>query len=388
MRGTIVTRKGHHSIVLDRGRDPVTGKRRQEWITVKGTYQEAEDQLDEMIHQLKHGNFVKPTKLTVREHFNQWLESYVTPNLSPATVDLYRTVVEKHVLPRLGDIVLAELKPQAIQKMYSEKLKIGLSNRTVQIIHNILHKGLENAVKTGLILRNPMVAVECPKSQRPEMVTMNETDIHLLLEFARSSPYYSLFYTLLFTGMRRSEALALKWADVDLLLLTVSVNKSLSYLSKPKDGSRILLKPPKTKKSRRNISITPSNAAVLREHNQKQNEARQSLGQPSLKDDDFVFSDIRGKPYLPNSVTHAWIKLVRRCGLNGIKLHSARHSHASILLKQGVHPKIVQERLGHASISITLDLYSHVVPGLQEAAAMKFDEIIIGSPKSAVSKTC
>jgi integrase len=383
MRGTIVTRNGHHSIVLDKGRDPVTGKRRQEWIAVKGNYQEAEDQLDEMIHQLKHGNFVKPTKLTVREHFNQWLDSYVTPNLSPATVDLYRTVVKKHVLPSLGDIVLAELKPHTIQKIYSEKLKSGLSNRTVQIIHSILHKGLENAVKTGLILRNPMVAVECPKSQRPEMITMNETDIHLLLEFARSSPYYSLFYTLLFTGMRRSEALALKWADVDLLLLKVSVNKSLSYLNTPKDGSRILLKQPKTKKSRRNISITPSNAVVLREHHQKQDEMRQSLGQPLLKDDDFVFSDIRGKPYLPNSVTHAWIKLVRRCGLNGIKLHSARHSHASLLMKQGVHPKIVQERLGHASISITLDLYSHVVPGLQEAAAMKFDEIIIGSPKSA-----
>ena len=384
MRGTIVTRSpGHHSIVLDKGRDPVTGKRRQEWIAVKGNYQEAEDQLDEMIHQLKHGNFIKPTKLTVREHFNQWLDSYVAPNLSPATVDLYRSVVKKHVLPSLGDIVLTELKPHAIQKIYSEKLKSGLSNRTVQIIHSILHKGLENAVKTGLILRNPMVAVECPKSQRPEMITMNETDIHLLLEFARSSPYYSLFYTLLFTGMRRSEALALKWADVDLLLLKVSVNKSLSYLNTPKDGSRILLKQPKTKKSRRNISITPSNAVVLREHHQKQDEMRQSLGQPLLKDDDFVFSDIRGKPYLPNSVTHAWIKLVRRCGLNGIKLHSARHSHASLLMKQGVHPKIVQERLGHASIAITLDLYSHVVPGLQEAAAMKFDEIIIGSPKSA-----
>jgi integrase len=384
MRGTIVTRSpGHHSIVLDKGRDPVTGKRRQEWIAVKGNYQEAEDQLDEMIHQLKHGNFIKPTKLTVREHFNQWLDSYVAPNLSPATVDLYRSVVKKHVLPSLGDIVLTELKPHAIQKIYSEKLKSGLSNRTVQIIHSILHKGLENAVKTGLILRNPMVAVECPKSQRPEMITMNETDIHLLLEFARSSPYYSLFYTLLFTGMRRSEALALKWADVDLLLLKVSVNKSLSYMNTPKDGSRILLKQPKTKKSRRNISITPSNAVVLREHHQKQDEMRQSLGQPLLKDDDFVFSNMRGKPYLPNSVTHAWIKLVRRCGLKGIKLHSARHSHASLLMKQGVHPKIVQERLGHASISTTLDLYSHVVPGLQEAAAMKFDEIIIGSPKSA-----
>jgi len=143
--------------------------------------------------------------------------------------------------------------------------------------------------------------------------------------------------------------------------------------------NRITFKEPKTSKSRRLVSLSPSTAITLREHRAKQNELRQSLGYPTLSDNDLVFSHYNGSPLLPNSVTHAWIKLVRHCGLNGIRLHDARHTHASLLLKQGVHPKIVQERLGHGSIQITLDTYSHITPGLQQAAANKFDEIVIHS---------
>jgi len=133
----------------------------------------------------------------------------------------------------------------------------------------------------------------------------------------------------------------------------------------------------------RNISITPSNAMVLRDYQAEQNEQRQSLGLPLLAEEDFMFCGVDGKPYLPNSITHAWIKLVRRCGLKGIRLHDARHSHGSLLLKQGVHTKLVQERLGHAGIAITLNLYSHVAPGIQEAAALKFDDIVMGAKEKA-----
>ncbi len=255
----------------------------------------------------------------------------------------------------------------------------GISNATIQKIHNILHKALDNAVKTGLMVNNPLSMVERPKVQRRGMTTMTVTDIHILLEYARTSPYHSLYYTLIFTGMRRGEALALKWGDVDLLLLKISINKSLSYLNTPKDGDRILLKTPKTAKSRRYISITPSNAVVLREHHQKQNETRQSLGLPLLTDNDFVFATYDGKPYLPNSITHAWIKLTRRCGLPGIRLHDCRHTYATQLMSQNVHPSIVANQLGHASVRTTLDLYSHVSPALQATAAMKFDDIVIGT---------
>lgn len=281
------------------------------------------------------------------------------------------------------EIPLTQLKPQHLQQFYSDKLATGLSNRTVQIMHFTLHKSLQNAVKTGILMRNPMDAVDCPKIQHHEMKVMTESDIHLFLEMARPTEYYSLFYTLLFTGLRRSEALALRWCDVDLVFMQISVTRTMQYLSQAEPGKRISFKQPKTEKSRRLVSLSPSTCIILREHREQQEAMRQSLGM-TLSDDDLVFAHYDGTPLLPSSITHAWIKLVRRCGLTGVRLHDARHTHASLLLKQGVHPKIVQERLGHSGIAITLDLYSHVAPGLQQAAASKFDDIVLPKRKDTV----
>jgi len=178
--------------------------------------------------------------------------------------------------------------------------------------------------------------------------------------------------------MRRSELLALRWQDVDLLLLQVSINRSLHQVK----GGRTVIRQPKTEKSRRLIALTPSTASLLHEYRHSQNILRESLGYPKLTETDFVFCQHDGKPFLPNTITHNWIKLVRRAGLSGIRLHDARHTHASLMLKQGVHPKIVQERLGHSSIQITLDTYSHVAPGLQQKATETFDRIIL--PKHVV----
>ena len=225
----------------------------------------------------------------------------------------------------------------------------------------------------GELIRNPIDAVTIPRSERHEIRTMSESDIHIFLEMARPTPYYSLFYTTLFTGMRRSELLALRWQDIDLLLLQISVNRTLHQIK----GGKTIFRQPKTERSRRSVALTPSTSTLLREHRKSQNTLRESLGYPKLTDDDLVFCQYDGKPFLPNTVSHNWIKLVRRTGLKGIRLHDARHTHASLMLKQGTHPKIVQERLGHASISITLDTYSHVAPGLQEAAATRFDELVV-----------
>jgi len=213
---------------------------------------------------------------------------------------------------------------------------------------------------------------------------MNESDIHIFLEFAKSTPYYALFYLALFTGMRRSELLAPRWSDVDLILCQLSVTRALHHLQ---DGS-LIFRQPKTAKGRRLISLSPSTAIVLREHREQQEKMRQTLGL-TLVEDDLVFCQVDGKPLLPNSVSHAWTKLAIRAGLKGIRLQDARHTHASLMLKQGIHSKIVQERLGHASIQITLDTYSHVAPGLQQAAANRFDDIVIRTvQKTRRKKSC
>ncbi len=148
---------------------------------------------------------------------------------------------------------------------------------------------------------------------------------------------------------------------------------------------QVIFKQPKTAKARRLIALSPSTAIVLREHREAQEKLRHSIDM-MLSDDDLVFCQYDGKPYLPDSISHAWLRLARRSGLKGIRLHDARHSHASLMLKQGIHPKIVQERLGHASIETTLDTYSHVVPGLQQAAANRFDDIVLPKNKVAVKQ--
>jgi integrase len=208
------------------------------------------------------------------------------------------------------------------------------------------------------------------------MHTLSEDDVHTFLEAAKKTPYYALFYTALYTGMRRSELLALRWSDVDLLLCQIYVTRTLHHL---RDGS-IVYRAPKTAKGRRMIALSPSTALVLKKHEEKQEAMCAMLGIP-LEDDDLMFSQADGKALLPDTVSHAWMKLAKRLGMPEIRLHDARHSHASLMLKQGIHPKIVQERLGHASIQITLDTYSHVAPGLQEAAAARFDEALAPTPK-------
>ena len=208
--------------------------------------------------------------------------------------------------------------------------------------------------------------------QKHEMRTWDEDDMRHFLDAAKETPYYALFYLALFTGMRRSELLALRWHDVDFMFSQISVNRGLHQL---RDGT-IVFRQPKTGKGR-TIALSPSTSLILKEHHEKQQLDRAMLG-IRLTDNDLVFSHLDGEPLLPNTVTHAWIKVVRRTGLP-IRLRDARHTHASLMLKQGIHPKIVQERLGHSSIQVTLDLYSHVAPGLQEAAAAQFDKMV--SPK-------
>jgi len=386
MRGSIIERNGSYRIAVSLGKDPVTQKYKQYFETVTGNKKDAQRRLRELLSSLDNGTFVKPGKQTVADYLEQWLHDYCWSNLTPRTAESYQYIVRTHLIPSLGNILLTQLKPEHLQHLYSDKLsagrsdgKGGLSNRTVSYCHVTLHKALSSAVKLGMIPRNVADAVEAPKVRHHELRTMNESDIHLFLEYARSTPYYALFYTLLFTGMRRSEILALRWTDVDLILCQVSISRTIHQLH----NGQIIYGEPKTAKSRRMIALSPSTTIVLREHREAQQKLRESLSLP-FTDDDLVFCQYDGKPYLPDSITHSWHKLALRCGLKGIRLDDARHTHASLMLKQGIHPKIVQERLGHSSIQITLDTYSHVAPGLQEAAANRFDDIVMPKHKDTV----
>jgi len=382
MRGYIVKRsKGSYSIKISTGKDAVTGKYKYQWVTVKGTKKDAEKRLLELLCQLDTGAFVTPGKSTVAEYMSRWLEDYARLNLTPRTAERYAGIIKGHFANDLGNIPLVQLKPQHIQKHYTDKLNSGLSARTVRYHHAILHVALKTAVKWGLLSRNPADAVDPPKIRPVEMRTWDEDEANRFLESIKDTRYYELFYLALATGMRRGELLALRWCDVDLLQCQVSVNRSLHHL---KNGSYIFSEP-KSAKSRRTIALSPKATILLREYKLKR-EAEYTILGIALKDSDLVFSHVDGSPLRPNTITRAWPDLAARAGVKVIRLHDARHTHASLMLKQGIHPNIVQERLGHASIAMTLDTYSHVAPGLQAAAAARFDELIAPKQKSGDSQ--
>ena len=379
MRGSIVKRGHGYSIVLSLGYDPTTGKRMRKWVAVPGgNKKDAERRLAELIREIDTGAFVMPGKATVADFLKSWLENYARANVAPRTYEGYADIVNNRLIPSVGSIMLTKLTPEHLQKLYSEWLKSGrldgkggLDPRTVQHYHQCFHRALETAIKWGMVSRNVADAVDPPKVKQHEIRVLEEDEIYRILAASKSTGYYELIFLALYTGMRRSELLGLKWGDVDLLMGQISVSRSLHHL---RNGNTDI-RPPKTAKGKRLIALSPDANLMLQAYWQK---LCSELGK-QLKDSDYVFADESGSNLLPDSVTKAWIRLMRRVHVPDAPLHCLRHTHASLMLKQGIHPKIVQERLGHASIGITLDTYSHVVPGLQEEAAKAFDKALRGN---------
>ena len=226
-------------------------------------------------------------------------------------------------------------------------------------------------MKMGLVARNVAEAVDPPRISRTRMNILKPEEISRFLDAARETPYYVFYCALLYTGLRRGEALALRWRNVDLLGSELQVVETAFKLG---DGTYVV-KEPKTPHSCRPVSLPPSLTLLLREYRADQQKYSEELGK-RLRDDDFVFSCTDGSPLDPNTVTRTFSKITKKAGLPHVRLHDLRHAHATLMLKAGVHPKIVSERLGHANIGITLDTYSHVLPGLQEAAAERFDKLL------------
>ena len=389
--GNITARKSTKNswqIQIDRGRDPVTGKRLRSYENVKGTKRYAERRLATLLRNLESGDHIEPSKVTFEEFSKRWLKDHAWANLSPETAQAYEIMVKKHMVAAFGRHKLQQITPEILQRYYADKLatgrrdgKGGLSPRTVKHHHRLLHVIFASAVKWRVLPRNPADAVDPPQFQRKEMNTFDQEGLETFLNSLQDTEYYPVFYTLLFTGMRRSEALALRWQDLDLDFGRLSIERSLHHLN---DRTFHFLTP-KTEKSRRLVPLPPSLVMVLKQHRDNQRAMRLTMGLV-VSNNDLVFAHVDGKPLLPHSISQAWSRLAKRAGYPEVRLHDARHSHASLMLAQGVHPKVVSERLGHNSVSLTLDVYSHVLPGIQEAAALAFDNAFKGETQEAKQK--
>lgn len=371
MRGRITQRSiGSWTIILDIGREPATGKRRQQTETVRGPKRAAEKRLAELIYEVDNGVYIKPAKVTLRDFFERWLRDYAAHRVRATTLEGYRWRA-KSITASLGNIRLADLHPEHIQRYYTEKLTSGAAASTVVKHHNLIRQALATAVRWKLIATNVAELVDPPRKTFKEMRALTPDEIQLLLDSCQGTPWHTIFHTLIWTGLRRSELLGLRWKDVDTLLASLRVTQVLHQL-----GDRTFVyTEPKTAKGRRAVSLTPASCLMLQSQNERQEHEAALLGIP-FTGDTLVFSHPDGSPRRPDTLTKAFRRYSRQAGLTGVRLHDLRHTHASLLLKLNVNPKIVSDRLGHASIQITMDVYSHLMPGMQEAAVAGLDALL------------
>ena len=309
--------------------------------------------------------------LKVGEYLERWLVDSVLDTVRPTTYERYEQIVRIHVRPALGSVKLKNLTPVHVRGLYREKLEAGLSARTVQYIHVTLHKALKQAVQDGLIPRNATEAVKAPQVRREEMRPLSGEQVKVLLEVARGDRLEALYVLAIHTGLRQGELLGLKWEDVDLESGTLRVRRTLVTA---KGGP--VLTAPKTKGSRRSVKLTQGAVEALRSHLKHQLQEIDRAG--SLwRENGLMFASESGEPLDRRYLTSCRYKaLLKRAELPMIRFHDLRHTCATLLLSKNVNPKIVSEMLGHASIAITLDTYSHVLPNMRDQAAAAMEEAL------------
>jgi integrase len=375
MKGHIRRRSANTwAIVLD-VRDPQTGKRKRRWHSFAGTKREAQVECARLLTELKAGTAVEPSRMTVAAFLERWIE-HMQGQVSPRSHERYAELCRKNLAPLLGGMVLTNLQPAHISAAYAKALasghrqgRGGLSPRTVTHMHRILRQALQQAVRWQLLARNPAAAVRPPKVERQQMRVLDTDDTVELIETARGSTLFMPILLSVRCGLRRGEVAALRWRNVDLERGQISV-----VASAEQTDQGVREKEPKNGKGR-TIVLSATEIEELRSHRVRQAQGLLALG-VRLTDDHHVVAREDGQRLQPRSLTHAFVKFIRRHGLRQVRLHDLRHSHATHMLASGVHPKIAQERLGHSSVGITLDLYSHVLPGMQAEAVSRVDAVL------------
>jgi integrase len=351
-------------VFLVRYRDNA-GKRHNE--TVRGNRKRAEAVLTERRTSLETGSFSGKKKLTVGAYLQDWLETYAVTNCTAKTVQGYKQSINCYTGPISG-ITLQKLDATHIQPIYAEMIKRGLSNRSVDALHKALSIAFNTAVKQGTIKRNILDAVIAPKVIKKEVEVWDTETRAKAMTILRESQYGDFYQLGLMTGMRRGELAGLKWASVNLASKHLQVVNTLQRIT----GQGLMNGQPKTERSRRSIALSPDTVSLLHEIRGKQMTQQLEVAD-AWTDSGYVFTHPDGMPIDPNLATRAFKKVITTSRLPKLTIHGLRHTHATILLEQGVNPKVVSERLGHASVATTMDIYSHVLPDMQEKAALAID---------------
>jgi integrase len=351
------------------------GKRKYFNKTIRGPKKDAQKWLTSKLREKDLGQFVEPASMSLNTYLDQWLEEVARFKVRLATFDGYEAKLKVHVRSGLGSKRLCDLQAYDIQKVYNGMMRAGLSAKTVRHVHNVLSPALKQAVKWKLIQQNPCELCELPRIIKKEMQCFTPEETAIFLEHARTDTYYAAFVLALETGMRPEEYLGLQWRDIDFEQSRLSVRRAL-VLQK---GGGFVFTEPKTPQSRRSIPLSASAVGVLKVHRRVQLESRMKIN-GAYEDHNLVFPSEIGTPTLYGNLDRRHFKkIIKTAGLRKIRLYDLRHTMATLLLSKGVNPKIVSERLGHSSIGLTLDTYSHVLPTMQWEATNHMESLMFRS---------
>lgn len=353
---------GRWVAVLDLGHDGAGVRRRK--VLYGTTRREVVEKLTEAQRRLVEGAPVTDARSPVADYLNHWIgTSLAAAEVKATTRENYTTITRRHLIPALGQHRLDKLAPSHIDALLVNKRAAGLSDSTVRLIYTVLRRALDAAVRDGLVRRNVATAVQRPRVAHREAAVLSPADAQAILSAAREDRLYALYAVAMASGLRRGEALALRWSDVDLDARCLRVTRILSRV-----GRALTFTEPKSTRSRRTVPLPEPLVVELRAHRVRQAAERLTAG--SLwKDQGLVFPSRVGTPLDPRNALRAFVAVAESAGLHGVGLHTLRHTAASLMIAQGVHLRVIMETLGHSGISITADTYAHVMPQQQREAA-------------------
>lgn len=372
MNGHIRKRNNSWQYTIDLGIDPVTGKRKQKCKQGFKGKKECRKAMMAKILEIENGEYFQAKGDLLKDYLKDWL--YTTKlNVSSGTYEFYKITVEKKLIPNLGNMPIDKLKPMHISKFLVKQAEKGLSHSTVRHCYNVLNIALNAAVKLQIIKNNPCIPVTPPVKEHKKLSTLNLEQINTLLNYTKKSQFrvmYLPIFLAVTTGMRRGEILGLKWENVDLEKVIIRVVDNYT-----KAGKENILTTPKSDKSVRSIALLESTIKELKKHKKTQIEYRLKLG-TNYEDNNLVCCWEDGRYIRGDYISQTFHKLITRSGLPKVRFHDLRHSHATLLLAEGIHPKIVSERLGHSKVDITLNTYSHVTMDIQKKEIERLNSIL------------
>ncbi|MBA3769467.1 MAG: site-specific integrase [Blastocatellia bacterium] len=375
MAGTI-TKKAENTwqVRIFLGRDGA-GKTKHFNKAIHGSRKDAQTFLNAKLRERDLGTFVTPTSESVSKFLDRWLKDVAKNKLRKRTFEGYESLINSHVRKQIGTKRLSDIQPYDIQRLYGGMKTAGYSSKTVRHVHNILSPAFKQAVRWKMIFQNPCDLSQLPRLEKKEMRCLTPGEVMIFLEAARGDRYYTAFILAMETGMTPEEYLGLQWQDIDFGQKTLSVRRALIV----NKGGGFYFEEPKTKQSRRSIPLSDNAIAALKSHRRGQLEEAMAI-RDAYQAGDLVFATRIGTPIQHRNFERRHFAAIRdKTNLPKIRLYDLRHTTVTLLLSAGENPKVVSERLGHASIVLTLDTYSHVLPTMQKEATAKIERLMFGT---------